>query len=83
MSSPQFYATNVLSALVWAPAHVFPGVLIALIASVSDRSASHLVLVVIVGLILVSAAWALLRWCLPGSFAARYAAITNAFCIAD
>ena len=28
MSSRQFYAFNILSALAWAPAHVFPGVLL-------------------------------------------------------
>ena len=32
MSPPQFYAANVTSALVWAPMHVFPGVLLALTA---------------------------------------------------
>src|SRR5262249_54323899 len=26
MSSPHFYAANVLSALIWAPIHIFPGV---------------------------------------------------------
>src|ERR1039458_5654250 len=30
MSPRQFYAANILSALVWAPAHVFPGVLLAM-----------------------------------------------------
>jgi membrane protein DedA with SNARE-associated domain len=30
MPPRQFYAANVLSALAWAPAHVFPGVLLAL-----------------------------------------------------
>jgi len=30
MSSQHFYAANILSALVWAPLHVFPGVLIGL-----------------------------------------------------
>src|SRR5450755_1049839 len=29
MSPRQFYAANILSAIVWAPAHVFPGVLLA------------------------------------------------------
>ena len=71
MSSRQFYAANVLSALVWAPLHVFPGVLIALIMSVWD-TAGHLGLAVIVGLILVvPAAWALLRWWLPDRLATR------------
>ena len=30
MSSRYFYVANVLSALVWAPLHVFPGVLVGL-----------------------------------------------------
>ena len=71
MSSRQFYAANILSALVWAPVHVFPCVLIALIMSVWD-TAGHLGLAVIVGLILVvPAAWALLRWWLPDRLATR------------
>ena len=34
MSPPQFYAASVASALVWAPMHVFPGVLIAMAMSI-------------------------------------------------
>ncbi|MGB8047408.1 MAG: hypothetical protein WCF53_05835, partial [Pseudolabrys sp.] len=30
MSPRQFYAANILSALVWAPAHIFPGVQVAM-----------------------------------------------------
>src|SRR5512132_172327 len=30
MSQRQFYAANILSALAWAPAHIFPGVLVAM-----------------------------------------------------
>jgi membrane protein DedA with SNARE-associated domain len=30
MSPLQFYAANILSALAWAPAHIFPGVLLAM-----------------------------------------------------
>jgi membrane protein DedA with SNARE-associated domain len=72
MSSRQFYVANVLSALVWAPVHVFPGTLIALIISVWDISESHIGLAVVVGLILVvPATWPLLRWCLARGFATR------------
>jgi membrane protein DedA with SNARE-associated domain len=39
MSSGRFYVANVLSALVWAPAHVFPGVLAGM--AMCRRSARH------------------------------------------
>jgi membrane protein DedA with SNARE-associated domain len=71
MSSRQFYAANILSALVWAPMHVLPGVLLASSMNVWVTSTSHLGFAVIVGMILVSAVWALLRSWLHGGFVAR------------
>ena len=43
MSPRQFYAANILSALAWAPAHIFPGVLVADGASTDHpkRRAAH------------------------------------------
>jgi len=70
MSPRNFYVANILSALVWAPVHVFPGVLLALAMRLAGASAGHLGVVVIAGLILVWAGWALLRW-LHDRFAAR------------
>ena len=61
MSPLQFYAANILSALAWAPAHVFPGVLLAMAISLAGASAEQLTLLIIAGLIVVSAAC----WFLP------------------
>ena len=44
MSPRHFYVANILSALVWAPVHVFPGVLLAIAVSFAGRSAEHLTL---------------------------------------
>jgi membrane protein DedA with SNARE-associated domain len=60
----QFYAANVLSALAWAPAHVFPGVLLGMAISIAGASAGQLTLLIIVGLIAVSAAAWAIRFCL-------------------
>jgi len=35
MPARQFYAANTLSAVIWAPAHVFPGVMLAIVASLA------------------------------------------------
>jgi membrane protein DedA with SNARE-associated domain len=70
MSPRSFYLANILSALVWAPVHIFPGVLLALTMSLWGASTGHLGLVVISGLIFIWAAWALRRW-LRGRLAMR------------
>jgi site-specific DNA recombinase len=61
MSPRQFYAANILSALAWAPAHVFPGVLLAMAISLAGASAEQLTGLIIAALIVVSAAC----WLLP------------------
>jgi membrane protein DedA with SNARE-associated domain len=61
MSSLQFYAVNILSALVWAPAHVFPGVLLGMALSFAGLSPGRLAILLIVGLIAVLAAGQALR----------------------
>ena len=42
MSPRQFYVANVLSALAWAPAHVFPGVLLAFAIKLAGASGGKL-----------------------------------------
>ena len=42
MSSRQFYVANILSALVWAPMHVFPGVVLGLAIAFGGTHASQL-----------------------------------------
>ena len=41
MSPRQFYAENILSALIWAPAHVFPGALLAMALRLTRASAEQ------------------------------------------
>ena len=64
MSPLQFYAANILSALAWAPAHVFPGVLLAMAISLAGASAEQLTLLIVAGLIAVSAGC----WFLPRAY---------------
>ena len=60
MSPRQFYAANILSALVWAPAHIFPGVLLGTALKLAGISAGQLTILLIAGLIAVSGAvWAI------------------------
>ena len=61
MSTRQFYAVNILSALVWAPAHVFPGVLLGMALSLAGLSPGRLAIILIFGLIAISAAGQALR----------------------
>jgi SNARE associated Golgi protein len=61
MSSRQFYAVNILSALAWAPAHVFPGVLLGMAPNLAGLSPARLAILLIVGLIAVLAAGRALR----------------------
>ena len=61
MSSLQFYAVNILSALAWAPAHVFPGVLLGMALNLAGLSPGPLAVLLIAGLIALSAAGHALR----------------------
>jgi membrane protein DedA with SNARE-associated domain len=61
MSSRQFYAFNILSAFAWAPAHVFPGVLVGMVLNLAGLSPGQLAILLIVGLIAVSGAGQALR----------------------
>jgi len=59
MSPRHFYVANILSALVWAPVHVFPGVLLAIAGSFAGRSAEHLTLLAFAVLVMALTAWGL------------------------
>ena len=54
MSPRQFYVANILSALVWAPAHIFPGVLLAWALRLTSASAEQRTLLLIAGLIVAT-----------------------------
>src|ERR1039458_1351849 len=60
MSPLRFYVANILSALVWAPAHVFPAVLLATALRLAGVSAEQLTVLIIAVLIIVLAVvWAM------------------------
>ena len=61
MSSQHFYVANVLSALVWAPIHVFPGVLAGMAISLAGPHAAKVILFILGALIVGSIAWHLLK----------------------
>jgi membrane protein DedA with SNARE-associated domain len=61
MSSRHFYVANVLSALVWAPIHVFPGVLAGMALSLAGPHGSELGLLLLGVLFSASIAWHLLK----------------------
>jgi membrane protein DedA with SNARE-associated domain len=61
MSSRHFYVANVLSALVWAPIHVYPGVLAGMAISVAGPNGTKIALLVLAALVLTSVAWHLLK----------------------
>jgi membrane protein DedA with SNARE-associated domain len=54
MSPRQFYAANILSALVWAPAHIFPGVLLVMALHLTSASAEQRTILLIAGLIVAA-----------------------------
>lgn len=64
MSARRFYAVNIASALVWAPSHILPGVLVGAAFSIFGATAKPLAIVLIV---LLVTGWVLLhiiRWTL-------------------
>jgi membrane protein DedA with SNARE-associated domain len=64
MSPRRFYSANILSALAWAPAHVFPGVILGIAIKLVGVSPGQLAIIIIAGVIaLWLAGWAL-RYCL-------------------
>ena len=54
MSPLKFYAANILSALVWTPAHIFPGVLVAMALQLTGASAEQRTIVLIAALIVAT-----------------------------
>jgi len=60
MSTRHFYVANILSALVWAPLHVFPGVLVGLAVAFGAHSPA-LSLAALAALILAWIAWSMIK----------------------
>jgi membrane protein DedA with SNARE-associated domain len=61
MSTRHFYVANILSAVVWAPIHVFPGVLIGLAIAFGGTRAPELSLAATGALILTWIIWSLVK----------------------
>jgi membrane protein DedA with SNARE-associated domain len=63
MRADKFYAANILSAVVWAPIHVFPGVLAAFALKIVGAGREHLVPIIMIGtVVLVLTAGFLQGW---------------------
>ena len=54
MPPRHFYIANILSALAWAPAHVFPGVLLAMALRLTSAGAEHRIVFVFAGVIIAT-----------------------------
>jgi membrane protein DedA with SNARE-associated domain len=52
MPARQFYVANVLSAVVWAPAHVFPGVVFGLLVSLAGARPEQIFMLAVAAMIL-------------------------------
>ena len=63
MSPRHFYIANILSALAWAPAHVFPGVLLAMVLRLTSASGEHRIVFVFAGLIVATLIMFAIRSC--------------------
>jgi membrane protein DedA with SNARE-associated domain len=55
MPARQFYVANVLSAIVWAPAHVFPGVVFGLLVTLAGARPEQIFILAIVAMLLSAA----------------------------
>ena len=65
MPTRQFYFANILSALAWAPMHVFPGVLLAMALRFTGASAGQLATLVIGGMIIAALIFLVTRFGFP------------------
>jgi len=61
MSSRHFYVANILSALVWAPMHIFPGVLVGLAIAFGGAHAPELSFAAVGVLIMAWIAWSMIK----------------------
>ena len=62
MPPRQFYAANILSAVVWAPAHVFPGVVFGLLVSLAGARPEQIFILAVAAMILGVGAIHLVRY---------------------
>src|ERR1700692_97627 len=62
MPARQFYVANILSAVVWAPAHVFPGVVFGLLVTLAGARPEHIFFRAVAAMILSVAAVRAVRY---------------------
>jgi membrane protein DedA with SNARE-associated domain len=62
MPARQFYVANVLSAIVWAPAHVFPGVVFGLLVTLAGARPEQIFILAVVAMILAVAVFRVVRY---------------------
>jgi membrane protein DedA with SNARE-associated domain len=63
MPARQFYVANVLSAIVWAPAHVFPGVVFGLLVRLAGAGPDMIFILAVTAMLLVLAVFRVVRFC--------------------
>jgi membrane protein DedA with SNARE-associated domain len=64
MPARQFYVANILSAIVWAPAHVFPGVVFGLLVRLAGARPDQIFILAVAAMILGVVAFRLVRYVL-------------------
>jgi membrane protein DedA with SNARE-associated domain len=62
MPPRQFYVANILSAIVWAPAHVFPGVVFGMLVTLFGASREQIFILAVAAMILGVVAFHLVRY---------------------
>jgi membrane protein DedA with SNARE-associated domain len=62
MPARQFYTANIVSALLWAPAHVFPGMAFGVLVSLAGASAQQILILVVAAATVGFVIFKLLRW---------------------
>jgi membrane protein DedA with SNARE-associated domain len=62
MPPRQFYAANILSAIAWAPAHVFPGVVFGMLVTLAGARPEYIFILAVAAMILAVLAFRLARY---------------------
>ena len=63
MPRRRFYAANILSAIVWAPAHVFPGVVLSMATTLMSAMTTERIILAVAALVVAAfAIYAVHRW---------------------
>jgi membrane protein DedA with SNARE-associated domain len=62
MPARQFYLANVLSAIVWAPAHVFPGVVFGLLVRLAGASPEQIFILAVAAMLVGVAVFRMVRY---------------------